>query len=198
MKHEPTPKDLPLPNPQYVDIHPSSMIARPQPILPPHASPSRIKSLHRRHNILVANWLTKYAGNWSISECKQAAISLLAKCPLANIACPFFEVQQLDQFDDAAKPHLELTCHHCYRTFQEGQFIQANPIAVFKPFISQNRLQLGLPVFLDPPPESLPIAFHPILEPIEDTPNLIPRTYLHEFHPAPGSLPTDQLRPQGS
>ena len=102
----------------------------------------------------------------------------------------------MDQFDDAAKPHLEQTCHHCYRTFQVGQFIQVNPVAVFKPFISQNRLQLALPVFLDPPPESLPIALHPIFEPIEDSPNLIPRTYLWELCPVLEYLLTNKLRPQ--
>ena len=80
MKHEPAPKDLPLPNPQDVDIHPSWTIVRPQPILPPHASPSRIKSLHRRYDVLIANWLTKYVGDWLILECEQVAIiTLLAK-----------------------------------------------------------------------------------------------------------------------
>ena len=87
-------------------------------LLPPHASPSRIKSLHIRYYVSVANWLTKYVGDWSISECKQVAIiTLLAKCPLANIACPFCGVQQLDQLDDATTPHLKRTCHHCYRSF---------------------------------------------------------------------------------
>ena len=124
MKHKPNPKDLPPPNPKDIDVHPSQMITRSQPILPPHASQSRIKSLHQKHYVSVANWLTKYASDWLISECEQAAIiTLLAKCPLANIACPYCGVQQLDQFDDAAKPHLEGTCHHCYRTFQVGQFV---------------------------------------------------------------------------
>ena len=174
------------------------MIARPQPIFPPQSSPSKIESPHRSYFVSIANWLTKYAGDWSILESEQAAITtLLAICPLANIACPFCGVQQLDQFDDTAKTHLEQTYHHCYRTFQVGQFVQANPMEAFKPFISQNRLQLALPVFSDPLPKLLPIAFHPTFEPIEHTPKLIPQTSLREFCPVLGSPPTDQPRPWG-